>query len=240
MPVSNRLPSAQTAHRKLLFDAFLRGFAPNASLDETGSALHKLAQPICVGRGCTIPIDPAKDAFVYIGCGATKLIASASSGREQIVAFHFADDLMSVPAGACHSYGLCALVETEVLTFAADAFLETIAAEPLLINALLGRSLTALHRCRDKAVGLGRKNAQERLASFLVGMADRISSIETERCVLDLPMSRRDIGDSLGLTIETISRQFSELRLAGLIETTGRSRVTLCDPAALAERAGHV
>ncbi len=238
--VSNRLHSMPAAPCKNLFDAFLRAFAPSSEKNEIACALRKLAQPMSIGKGRTVPLDPAQDALVYIGSGAMKLIACASSGREQIVAFHFAGELVSVPAGAWHSYGLCALTESDVLTFPADPFLEVAAAEPAFLGVLLERSLAALHRCRDKAVGLGRKNAQERLASFLVGMAGRIGSIEPGKCLLELPMSRRDIGDSLGLTIETISRQFSELRQSDLIETTGRSRVLLRDPAALAKRAGHI
>lgn len=240
MRVSNRLHPVPAAPGRNQFDAFLLRFAPACATDEIGCALRKLAQPMGIAKGRTVPLDPAKDALVYIGSGATKLIACASSGREQIVAFHFPGELVSVPARAWHSYSLCALAGTDVLVFPADAFLEVTAAEPAVLGALLERSFAALHRCRDKAVGLGRKNAQERLASFLVGMAGRIGSIEPDQCVLDLPMSRRDIGDSLGLTIETISRQFSELRQSGLIETTGRSRVLLCDPAALAKRAGHI
>lgn len=238
--MSNRLLSAHAASRKHLFDAFLRCFAGTASTDEIACRLRKLAQTMHIDRGLAAPLDPASDALVYVGSGATKLIASASSGREQIVAFHFAGDLVSIPCGAWHSYKLCALVDTDIVVFPADQFRKIAHTEPIMLNALLERSLTALHRCRDKAVGLGRKNAQERLASFLVGMAERIGSKEADTYVLDLPMSRRDIGDSLGLTIETISRQFSELRLSGLIETTGRSRVLLCDSAALAKRAGHV
>lgn len=238
--MSNRLLPAKAVPRKLLFDAFLHGFVSAASTNEIASALGNLAQAMTVKRGATAPLDPVQDALVYVGTGATKLIASASSGREQIVAFHFPGDLVSIPASAWHSYRLCALVDADLLVFPANEFLEIVGSEPVFLNALLQRSLTALHRCRDKAVGLGRKNAQERLASFLVNMAERIGSAKVGECQLDLPMSRRDIGDSLGLTIETISRQFSEFRAAGLIETTGRSRVLLCDPAGLAERAGHV
>ncbi|MEL6782568.1 MAG: helix-turn-helix domain-containing protein, partial [Pseudomonadota bacterium] len=73
-----------------------------------------------------------------------------------------------------------------------------------------------------------------------VTMADRLGKAEDGECVLDLPMSRRDIGDSLGLTIETISRQFGELRDLGLLETSGRSQVRLTDLARLNAHAGHV
>lgn len=215
-------------------------FGPNVSAGSGANRLRMLAQLMDIGQGRTVPIDPAKDFLVYVGSGTTKLIASASGGREQIVAFHFSGDLVSVPVNAWHSYRLSALAQTEVLTFPAADFLRIAASEPLLQAELLRHTMTALHRCRDKAVGLGRKNAQERLASFLVGMADRIGMVEEGSCTLELPMSRRDIGDSLGLTIETVSRQFSELRMTGLIETSGRSRAVLHDLAALAERAGHV
>jgi len=231
--------SPQVAPRKHLFDAFLRDFARTASADEVACSLGKLAQAMNVKQGSNAPLDPSCDALVYVGSGATKLIASASKGREQIVAFHFAGDLVSIPAGTWHSYRLCALVDTDVLAFPTDKFIETIGSEPVFLNALLQRTLSALHRCHDKTVVLGRKSAKERLASFLVGMADRIGSTKSGECQLDLPMSRRDISDSLGLTIETISRQFRDLRLAGLVETTGRSRVFLRDPSALAERAMH-
>jgi CRP-like cAMP-binding protein len=237
--MSNRLQSGKLAPRQYLFDAFLRGFSL-AGTDQIAHALRTLAQPLSPGSGRTAQLNPADDALVFIGSGSTKLIASASNGREQIVAFHFPGDLVSIPANAWHSYRLCALVDSEVLAFPADEFLKVVGSEPVFLNALLQRSLTALRRCRDKAVGLGRKNAGERLASFLVNMADRIGSAQAGQYHLDLPMSRREIGDSLGLTIETVSRQFSELRIAGLIETSGRSRVLLCDPAGLAKRTGHI
>lgn len=238
--MSNRSFPAQATSRKYLFDAFFSGLVVTEAAGEIATKLGKLSQTINIERGSMAPLDPERDSLVYIGNGATKLIASASSGREQIVAFQFAGDLVSIPASASHSYALCALVDTDVLAFPADELLAIIGSEPILLYSLLQQSLTALHRCRDKAVGLGRKNAQERLASFLVGMSDRIGFQEPDGCMLDLPMLRRDIGDSLGLTIETISRQFSDLRSAGLVETTGRSRVLLRDLPALAKRAGHI
>ena len=100
--------------------------------------------------------------------------------------------------------------------------------------------MLALSRSREKAISLGRKSAQERLASFLITMAERIGKNDADACVMELPMSRRDIADSLGLTIETVSRQLSELRDAGLIETSGRSRMRLLDLDRLNARAGHL
>jgi len=70
-------------------------------------------------------------------------------------------------------------------------------------------------------------------------MAERLADCTAGPCEIALPMSRRDIGDSLGLTIETVSRQLTELREAGLVATEGRSRVCLSDVAALAQLAGR-
>jgi CRP/FNR family transcriptional regulator len=108
---------------------------------------------------------------------------------------------------------------------------------------VLTRSLQALHRSRTRMMQLGHKSARQRIADFLVSMAERLTDstggTAGGACRLILPMSRRDIGDSLGLTIETVSRQFTELREAGLIETRGRSLVQLRDLAALAQAAGQ-
>lgn len=222
-----------------LFETFLSEFSHPPPRGDLAHKLNALAHPSMVERGQVAPLESDGDVLVYIADGATKLIASASGGREQIVAFHFSGDLVSVPANAWHSYSLCALSKAEMLVFPADEFLEMARDDAALHDELLRRSLTALHRCRDKAVGLGRKSAQERVASFLVGMAERIGKADMSACILVLPMSRRDIGDSLGLTIETISRQLSSLRESGLIETEGRSRIVLRDIVKLAARAGH-
>lgn len=221
------------------FDIFLRatfGIEPGCPV---GRRLRELAQIVPVARGSAAPLDHSQGLLVHVAEGATKLVARASGNRQQVVAFHFGGDIISVPANDLHAYTLTALRDSVLIIFPIRDFQDAAAGEPAILRALLERTQTALFRCRDKAVGLGRKNAQERLASFLLTMAERMEMVENGRCTLDLPMSRRDIGDSLGLTIETVCRQLSELRAEGLVETSGRSRVILSDPSALAARAGH-
>lgn len=198
------------------------------------AAMHEIA------RGQDMPIDPARPALVYLASGAVKLVGRASGGRDQIVAFHLQGEILSVAGDAMHQYRLTALIDTMAVVFDEADFLECASANPAILRAIIERTQSALHRSRDKAVSLGRKSAQERVAGFLYALAKRMTPADNGKCALDLPMSRRDIGDSLGLTIETISRQFSELKSAGLIETCGRSRVLLPDIGALARRAGHL
>ncbi|TNE34031.1 MAG: Crp/Fnr family transcriptional regulator [Alphaproteobacteria bacterium] len=222
------------------YDIFLRGTFGIEPGGATGRKLRELAKIISVPRGSIAPLDHTHGSLVFIADGSTKLVAHASHDREQIVAFHFGGDLVAIPPDSEHAFSLMALKDSGLIIFPAREFYDRASAEPTIMRVLLDRFQTALFRCRDKALGLGRKNAQERLASFLLTMAERLDNDANGCRVLDLPMSRRDIGDSLGLTIETISRQFSELRAAGLVETSGRSRVVLKDPVALAQRAGHL
>ena len=232
IPAGNSRSKRDTARK-------MRGinFGDNSSFFAEAAAT--LGTELEIARGEEVALEPTRDSIIYICSGATKLIAKASRNREQIVAFHFRGDLVPIAAPDIHVYALEALRESRVVKFPAHALLEASKTDPIFMKEMLQRSLVSLYRCRDKALALGRKTAQERLASFLVAMAERIGTPSKGICDLELPMSRGDIADSLGLTIETISRQFSELRCAGLIETDGRFHVTLLDPAALAQRSGQ-
>ncbi|MBV7266353.1 helix-turn-helix domain-containing protein [Erythrobacter ani] len=221
------------------FDIFMRtafGVEPAA---RAGLQLKAMAEAKCLGPHEEAPLGKRESNVLYIGSGATKLAARASDNREQIVAFHFGGDIFSVPADDLHSYSVSSLEPTSLLVFPARPFFDCASSDPRISRALLERQRTALHRCRDKAVALGQKNALERLAGFLFAMADRIGTGSGVRRILDLPMSRRDIGDSLGLTIETVSRQLGALRKAGLIETHGRSRIVVRDLNDIAHLSGH-
>ncbi|OZA93651.1 MAG: hypothetical protein B7X57_04260 [Erythrobacter sp. 34-65-8] len=232
-------PAPVENHPRAVFGPFAQTFLPSGTPDDIVSELMAIGHLVSAKRCARAFLDPAVDQMVYLSRGATKLVATASEGREQIVAFHFAGDLISVPASAQHAYSLHALVDSQLLTFPTRQFVDCAERSPAVLRQVLDRVLVALHRSRDKAVGLGRKNAEERLASFFVAMAQRIGRPEGKGLVLDLPMSRRDIADALGLTIETVSRQLGRLRELGLIETSGRSGVRLLQPSALEARAAH-
>ncbi|KUO56801.1 MAG: hypothetical protein APF82_05455 [Sphingomonadales bacterium BRH_c42] len=232
-PVENSDPRAAIAD---FFANLHLGEISTRTLDSLGAQGRLLH----ARKGEDIPLHAGHDTVAFICEGATKLIATASRQREQIVAFHFRGDLVSIPQSGEHAYSMKALRDSGAVLFAAEAFLKIARDDPGLLEAMLIRTQTALYRCRDKAVALGKKSAQERMASFLMIMAERIGTREGGGCLLDLPMSRRDIGDSLGLTIETVSRQIGELRELGLAETDGRSRIFLPDLKTLSIYTGHV
>lgn len=187
---------------------------------------------------------------MWLASGAAKLVAPAAPAGPagagpggQVLAFHFAGDLISVLRQNARDPGgdlrLVALADCELVVFPAERFLDVAQANPPVLRAVLSRSLQALHRSRTRMMQMGHKSAAARIADFLVSMAERLADCTAGPCAFALPMSRRDIGDLLGLTIETVSRQLTELREAGLVATEGRSRVALTDVGALARIAGR-
>jgi CRP/FNR family nitrogen fixation transcriptional regulator len=94
-----------------------------------------------------------------------------------------------------------------------------------LVRELLNRTMMDLRHTQDHLLLLGRKNALERLAAFLLEMAGRLGG----KNVLELAMPRHDIADYLGLTLETVSRMFAELKEMGTIRLESSRRVHLID-----------
>jgi CRP/FNR family transcriptional regulator len=107
---------------------------------------------------------------------------------------------------------------------------------PSLEQALYRRALTDLETAREWMFLLGRKTAREKVASLLVSIASRIrrppscGTLAEPSTRFELPLSRNEIADALGLTIETVSREFRSLKDAGAISTTGRRSVTVLQP----------
>lgn len=222
------------------FQMFASTVLSSGSNESALARLGRLGHVRTVRRGSPALLQENEDQFVFVARGATKLAAPVALGREQILSFHFAGDFALVPGRGAHGYTLCAISDCELIAFLAPRFLDAVKGDAPILAALFDRSTQALRRSRAEAIMLGRKSAQERVADFLVSMTERIGSPEGAAHVLELPMSRRDIADTLGLTIETVSRQMSELRLLGLIETSGRSFVRLLDLERLSARAGHL
>jgi CRP/FNR family transcriptional regulator len=226
-------------------DQFRAALPVGTGEGRVADALCALAQAAHLARGEELAPDPENDRLVWLASGAAKLTArgtaasAAASPGGQVLAFHFAGDLVSVLRQRDGDFRLVALTPCDLVMFPSDAFLDAAQGDPAVLRSVLTRSLQALHRSRTRMMQMGHKSAAARIADFLVSMAERLSGTTQGPCAFALPMSRRDIGDSLGLTIETVSRQLTELREAGLVATEGRSKVALTDVTALARIAGR-
>lgn len=176
--------------------------------------------------------------------GVLKLSTGTEDGREQIVGMVFQSDFIGRPFGATTGHGVTALTDAKVCVFSRrdfDAFART---HPALEHKLLQRTLTELDRTRRWMLLLGRKSASEKVASFLLEMAERMAlpgcddHAAPNEIHLELPVSRQQIADVLGLTIETVSRQFTRLKGEGILDLPSRREVLIRDRATLAAEAG--
>ena len=153
--------------------------------------------------------EPAE--FIYkVVSGAVRSYKLLADGRRQIGAFHLPGDLFGLEASGCHQLTAEAVVETKVVLLK-RRILEALAAQNVQIAYKLWTAAAEnLRSAESRMLLLGRKTAQERVASFLVEMDDRCGG----KGRIDLPMSRRDVADYLGLTLETVSRAISQMRAA--------------------------
>jgi len=176
--------------------------------------------------------------FCYkIVSGAVRVCRLLSDGRRQLADFVLPGDLLGFDASETHSFTAEAIVETVALRFPRRR-LDEIA----LANARVGRLLLTgicerLSAAQDQILLLGRKNASEKLASFILRLAERTGTDGSAGEPLDLAMTRTDIADYLGLTIETVSRTFASFRRNGLIDLPRAQSVVITDRDALAELA---
>jgi len=223
-----------------LFGEFDRRVLPNHLTDADILRLRHEAFALDLGAQDHAGFDNDEDHFVYVAKGAAKLVAYLSASREQIVAFGFPGEIIHVPGGGQRNFSLIALEPSELLVIPANSLLAASGQDCALLRLAIEQTMLALGRSRKNAIMLGTRSARERLAGFLLDMFERGSRPDDPPETIHLPMSRNEIADSLGLTIETVSRQFSEMRNLGLIETSGRSLVTILDWEGLAHAGGQM
>ncbi len=163
----------------------------------------------------------------------------------QVIGFHFAGDLLAWPDdGATPHHGGAPRVTLQSLTAAEICRIEDARLGdarhgfPALADRLLKLVGARVAAAREHVLMLGRGTAEQRVAWFLMGLARRTGDGDGDRSEVDLPMSRADIADYLGLEVETVSRAFSRLRTDGVLSLASPKQVMLCDRRALAALAG--
>ncbi|MCR2833051.1 Crp/Fnr family transcriptional regulator [Parerythrobacter lacustris] len=175
--------------------------------------------------------------------GVMKLSTQTSDGKEQILGLAYPSDFLGRPFGQTTPYGVEALTDAHVCVFQRSDFDRFAREHPRLEHKLLERTLMELDRTRRWMLLLGRMNAEQKLASFLLETADRMAPADCSflgddvPITFTLPLARQQIADVLGLTIETVSRQFTRMKKEGLIDLPSRREVTLLDRGALEDRA---
>lgn len=200
-----------------------------------------------VGQGSVILREGDPVAWcAFIVSGVVKLVKTSSDGRQQIVGLQFGSEYLGQPFEASWKLSAEAATDVDLCCFSQAAFDGLRGRNPSLEGALLHDAMGSLDAARDWMFVLGRKTAEEKLASFLVFIAERLGgevpSHEAKASAQtafdgELPLSRTEISQFLGLRIETVSRQFRKLKAAGVIDTAGNRGLRIFDLDRLREMA---
>jgi CRP/FNR family transcriptional regulator, anaerobic regulatory protein len=201
---------------------------------ESLSALDRSGKAMSLARGETLFYEG--DAALYcfkVISGALRSCRVLADGRRHIAEFFLPGDFVALSAEDAYRFTAEAVTETKLMRYPRHSVEQMTEAQPRLNRCLLDLLCRSLSAAQQQMLLLGRKNAVERMASFLLMMADRVSDGES----VSLPMTRSDIADHLGLTTETVSRIFGQLKSQRVIQLKGASEVLVKDIDALEELA---
>lgn len=215
----------------------------SALSDDELVALNSVGQRRKVARGETV-IWSGDESVICANLldGILKVSASTIDGREQTVGLLYPADFVGRLFGDRAGFTVTALTDAELCVFPRGRFEAVLHDHVRMERLLLERTFSALEDARGRMLTLARRSAEERVAGFLIDMVDRIGNAGCRATsdgpvTIDLPLTRGQIAELLGLTIETVSRQFTKLKTAGLIALPSLKTVTVRDRAALEQLA---
>jgi CRP-like cAMP-binding protein len=203
-------------------------FAPPAPRPSADS-FDMIGAPMTYARNAEIFGEDEPAEYIYkVVSGTVRTSKILNDGRRQIGGFYLPGDLFGHEVGAEHSFSAEAITEAKVLVIKRSAIEALAGRDTDVARQLWTMTGRELHRMQEHILLLI-KTAQERVAGFLLEMADRAKSTQE----VELPMSRQDIADYLGLTIETVSRTLTGLENSAAIALPSSRRVVLRNRAAL-------
>lgn len=205
-----------TIHTREFRSAAVQAATPDLGVD--GLFDRCASQPATLyAAGSEIYAQGEKAGDLYlIEFGAVRVYRLLADGRRQISSFHLAGEVFGFEAGGTHHFFAEAIGATGIRVIRAGQ-------GAARSHELLPLVLQGLVKAQEHLLVLGRQHAAERVAAFLLDMAARQGDLEE----FDLPMSRGDVADYLGLTIETVSRVFSRMKDKGIVRLPSLRRVRI-------------
>lgn len=187
------------------------------------------------------PIMWSGDRMEFVGSvvsGTATIERLMEDGRKQTMGLLLPSDFIGRPGRDVAVFDVTAVTDVTLCCFRRERFEQLVQNTPHISQRLLEMALDELDAARDWMLLLGRKTAREKIATFLMMVARRTATDENKVAQFDLPLTREAMADFLGLTIETVSRQFSSLRKDGLIVLANKRGITIPDTAMLDIEAG--
>lgn len=170
--------------------------------------------------------EPA-DSFFNVTAGSAKLYKLLADCRRQITGFVSVGQFLGLAVSATYAFSAEAMEPVRLCRFSRSRLYHLLADFPALERRLLQVASNELVAAQEQMLLLGRKTARERVASFLLSQSQRDVPCGRYRTQLHLPMTRSDIADYLGLTVETVCRTLTRLRNEGLIELPSASDLVI-------------
>jgi len=203
------------------------------STDPLGQSMILMGATMVYPRNTEIFGENEPADYLYkVVSGSVRTYKILSDGRRQVGGFYLPGDLFGLEFADEHTLSAEAISDTKVLVVKRSALTALAGHDASIAQQLFNLTGRELCRVQDRILLLV-KSAQERVASFLLEMAERVSGNSIE-----LPMSRQDIADYLGLTIETVSRTLTSLECAAAIEVPTSRRIVLRNRSALSRMNG--
>jgi CRP-like cAMP-binding protein len=200
-----------------------------AETTASGDAIAMMGAPMTFKRNAEIYGDGEPAEYLYrVVTGTVRTYKVLADGRRQIGAFYVAGDVFGLESSEEHSFSAEAVTESKVLVVKRSAIVALAERDTDVARQLWTITARELQRAQEHFLALI-KTAEERVVGFLLDMAARVSGGNQ----FELPMSRQDIADYLGLTIETVSRTITQLESTAAIELPSSRCVVLRSRAAL-------
>ncbi|HYG05053.1 MAG TPA: helix-turn-helix domain-containing protein, partial [Stenotrophomonas sp.] len=220
----------------------MRGRAVCSALsDDEMAALDQVTQPLQLEGGATLARAGDPRQYVYtLTQGALRLVRTLPDGRRQITGFVLPGDYVGLTDTPRHRHDIEAIGESRVCRTPVPEMRRLRERYPQLERKLMQRTSMELAAAQDTGLLLARLQPSERLAQFLLRLGARAELDGQPSHSVHLPMSRGDIADHLGLTMETVSRTFTKLRQQHLIALPQLHRVEILDLPALQRLAGDL
>jgi CRP-like cAMP-binding protein len=209
--------------------ATARGAVPSVVSHPLGGSIELMGASMSFARNVEIYGEDEPADYLYkVISGTVRTYKVLSDGRRQIGAFYLPGDMFGLEMGDEHTFSAEAITDSKVLVIKRSAVVGLAARDNEVARQLWTLTGRELRRVQDHILLLI-KTAQERVVSFLLEMAARMPAGNA----VELPMSRQDIADYLGLTIETVSRTLTHLENAAAIELPSSRRIVLRNRTAL-------
>lgn len=174
----------------------------------------------------------AADYFYRVVAGVVRTYKLLSDGGRQIDAFHLPGAVFGAEPHGVHRFTAEAVDDVALVGYCSRSIETATLDNSALVRDVLAATMVSLAWAQEHTLLLGRKSATEKIATFLLGLAERMTSGGT----VDLPMSRIDIGDHLGLTTETASRSLTQPERRGVIFLPANRRVVVLKDRAVLRR----